>query len=81
MKEKCKWYNNIDLSDKKRTLVLKVLCMNEEIKKHGKILRGDVGSKSCLSLRNKIERKEQPLMPAREWARDTDRAASFFSYQ
>lgn len=47
--------------------------MNEEMKKHEKILRGDVGSKSCLSFRNKIVREKQSLIPVTTWARDTDR--------
>lgn len=66
--------------------MLKVLCMNEEMKKHEKILRRDVGSKSFLSFRNKIVRKKQSLTPATAWARHTDRECcsrpeSFFSYQ
>lgn len=70
----------------KRTLMLKVLCMDEKIKKHEKVFRSDVGSKSCLSFRNKTARKKQPLTPATAWARDTDRercsrAETFFSYQ
>lgn len=38
--------------------------VTEEMKKYEEILRGDVDSKSCLSLGNKIVRKKQPLASA-----------------